>query len=65
MVNKLGERLMTVEEAMQLSYGESSLDARKRERESIWAWQSVEGVMSQQVSEEAVDRVMARSAKTR
>lgn len=65
MNDRLGEQLMTVEEAMRLSYGESQRDSRKHERQSIWAWQTVEGVLSGEVSDEAVSRVMARSSKNR
>ena len=65
MIDRPREQLMTVEEAMRLSYGDSSCDSRKRERASIWAWQTVEGVLSQQVSEAAVDRMMARNSKKR
>jgi hypothetical protein len=65
MIKQVSEQLITVEEAMRLSYGDSGRDARQRERESIWAWQTVEGVLSQQVSDEAVSRMMARPAKKR
>lgn len=60
MMHRMGEQLMTVEEAMGLSYGDAARDARQRERQSIWAWQTVEGVLSGEVSEAAVSRMMAR-----
>lgn len=67
MINRLGEQLhlMTVEEATRLSYGDSQRDSHKSERQSIWAWQTVEGVLSGEVSDEAVSRMMARSSKKR
>lgn len=67
MINRLGEQLqlMTVEEATRLSYGESQRDSQQSERRSIWAWQTVEGVLSGEVSDEAVSRMMARSSKNR
>ena len=55
------ERLMTIEEAKQLSGLDQSYDARARERETrrnIWSWQSVEGVLSQTVTEAQVDAVI-------
>jgi hypothetical protein len=66
MINRLGEQLqlMTIEEATRLSYGESQRDSHKTERPSIWAWQTVEGVLSGEVSDDAVSR-MARSSKNR
>jgi hypothetical protein len=67
MNNRLGEQLqlMTIEEATRLSYGESQRDSHKSERQSIWAWQTVEGVLSGEVSEEAVSQMMARSSRNR
>lgn len=67
MINRLGEQLqlMTVEEATRLSYGESQRDSHKSERQSIWAWQTVEGALSGEVSDEAVSRMLVRSRKTR
>ena len=64
MIDKLGEQLMTVEEATRLSYGDSSRDSHT-ERQSIWAWQTVEGVLSGEVSDEVVSRMMARSSRKR
>lgn len=55
------ERLMTIEEAKQLSGLDQGYDARSREREArrnIWSWQSVEGVLSQTVTDEQVDQVV-------
>ena len=67
MINRPVEQLqlMTIEEATRLSYGDSQRDSYKSERQSIWAWQTVEGVLSGEVSDEAVNRMMARSSKKR
>jgi hypothetical protein len=67
MINRLGEQLqlMTVEEATRLSYGDAQHDSHKSERPSIWVWQTVEDVLSGEVSDEAVSRMMARSSKKR
>src|SRR5688500_12832002 len=45
MINRPVEQLqlMTIEEATRLSYGDSQRDSHKSERQSIWAWQTVEG----------------------
>lgn len=57
------ERLMTVEEAKQLSSPDNEYDPRTGQRDTrrnIWSWQNVEGAMSQTVSEAQVDEVMKR-----
>lgn len=57
------ERLMTLEEAKQLSGLDERYDARTGQpiaRRNIWSWQSVAGVMSQTVTEAQVDEVMKR-----
>lgn len=57
------ERLMTIEEAKQLSGLDERYDARTGQpivRRDIWSWQSVAGVMSQTVTEAQVDEVMKR-----
>ena len=67
MINRPSEQLqlMTIEEANRLSYGDSHGASHKSERQCIWAWQTVEGVLSGEVSDEAVSRMMARSSKHR
>ncbi len=54
------ERLMTIEEAKQLSGLDERYDSRgtRDPRRSIWSWQSVEGVLSQTVTDAQVDEVM-------
>jgi hypothetical protein len=55
------ERLMTIEEAKQLSGLDDRHDARTSQRDTrrnLWSWQSVEGVLSQTVTEAQVDEVM-------
>ena len=57
------ERLMTIEEAKQLSALDAGYDSRTNERavrRNIWSWQSVEGVLSQTVTEAQVDELMKR-----
>lgn len=50
------EQLMTIEEAKRLSDLETS-HAENEKRRRIWAWQNVEGVMSQNVSDETLDKM--------
>ena len=54
------ERLMTIEEAKQLSSLDERYDPRTgmRRPRNVWSWQSVEGAMSQTVSEAQIDEVM-------
>lgn len=57
------ERLMTIEEAKQLSGLDERYDTRTdapRTRRNFWSWQSVEGAMSQTVSEAQIDELMKR-----
>jgi hypothetical protein len=57
------ERLMTIEEAKQLSGLDEHYDARTGQpvaRRNLWSWQSVEGAMSQTVTEAQVDELMKR-----
>jgi hypothetical protein len=49
-------QLMTIEEAQQLSDLDTSHEANK-ERRRMWAWQSVDAVMSQTVDEETLDKM--------
>ena len=61
------EQLMTVEEAIRLSHGEyEERDRRVGEtRRNIWSWQSVEGVMAQEISEESLNQMAALADKDR
>jgi hypothetical protein len=55
------ERLMTIEEARELSDPGRGYESRTDERtvrRNIWSWQSVEGVMSQTVTDAQVDELM-------
>ena len=57
------ERLMTIEEAKQLSGLDEryeSCDATREARRKLWSWQSVEGAMSQTVTEAQLDEVMKK-----
>jgi hypothetical protein len=58
------ERLMTIEEAQQLSSGlderYESRNATRDARRNLWSWQSVEGALSQSVTEAQLDEVMKK-----
>lgn len=56
MTRYLTERLMTVEEAQRLSDPHTSREENEKRRRP-WSWQSVEGAMSQTVSDETLDRM--------
>ncbi|HEX7114721.1 MAG TPA: hypothetical protein VF193_06285 [Steroidobacter sp.] len=58
------EQLMTVEEAERLSRldADPSTTREEMKRARVWSWQSVEGVMSQTVSDEQLER-MSRGRK--
>jgi hypothetical protein len=56
MTRYLTERLMTVEEAQRLSDPHTSREENEKRRRQ-WSWQSVEGAMSQTVSDETLDRM--------
>lgn len=49
------KQLMTIEEAQRLSDPRTSREEDERRRQ--WSWQSVEGALSQQVSEEVLDKM--------
>lgn len=54
-------QLMTIEEAKLLSSVEGcEVRREERQRARVWSWQSVEGAMSQTVSEEQLDRISRR-----
>jgi hypothetical protein len=58
----VNERLMTVEEALQLS--QLNADPREKfERPSIWAWQTVARAMAQTVTDEQIDSMCRRRRK--
>ena len=48
--------LMTLEEAQRLSDPRTSREANE-ERRRIWAWQSVEGLLAQSISDEQIQRM--------
>jgi hypothetical protein len=48
--------LMTLEEAQRLSDPRTSREANE-ERRRIWAWQSVEGLLAQSISDEQIERM--------
>jgi hypothetical protein len=55
------ERLMTVEEAKQLSGLDERYDARTGRRitpRNLWSWQTVEGALAQTVTEAQIDEVL-------
>lgn len=57
------ERLMTIEEAKQLSGLDEQYGARTGRRitpPSIWSWQCVEGALSQTVTEAQIDEVVKK-----
>ena len=54
-------QLMTIEEAKLLSSVEGcEVRREERQRARVWSWQSVDGAMSQTVSEEQLDRMSGR-----
>jgi hypothetical protein len=56
-------QLMTIEEAKHLSTLEGCAVRREeRQRARVWSWQTVEGAMSQTVSDEQLDE-LSRKAK--
>ena len=51
-------QLMTIEEAKHLSTLEGcSVRREERQRARVWSWQTVEGAMSQTVSDEQLDEL--------
>jgi hypothetical protein len=56
-------QLMTIEEAKHLSTLEGCAVRREeRQRTRVWSWQTVEGAMSQTISDEQLDE-LSRKAK--
>ncbi len=49
-------QLMTIEEAQRLSDPHTSREANEQRRR-IWAWQSVEGVLEQTITDEQIERL--------
>ena len=58
----LAPRLMTIEEAQRLSHcGQESEKRKEQERAaSVWSWQTVEGAMTQMVTDQQVDAMLRR-----
>jgi hypothetical protein len=51
-------QLMTIEEAKHLSTLEGcEVRREERQRARVWSWQSIEGAMSQTVSDEQLDEL--------
>ena len=48
--------LMTLEEAQRLSDPRTSREANE-DRRRIWAWQSVEGLLAQSITDEQIERM--------
>lgn len=54
-------QLMTVEEAQRLSTLEGcELRRQEKQRAGMWSWQTVEGVMSQSISDEQIEKLAHR-----
>lgn len=54
-------RLMTLEEAQRLStLGSPEQRREEQQRARLWAWQTVEGALSQTVSDEQLDAMSKR-----
>jgi hypothetical protein len=55
-------RLMSIEEAKHLSSLEGcELRREERQRARLWSWQTVEGALSQTISDEQVESLSRRS----
>jgi hypothetical protein len=53
--------LMTIDEAKHLSTLEGcEIRREERQRARVWSWQSVEGAMSQTISDEQIDALAER-----
>ncbi|HEX2492203.1 MAG TPA: hypothetical protein VHK24_00410 [Steroidobacter sp.] len=51
-------QLMTIEEAQRLSDPRTSAEAEaEAERCRIWAWQTVEGLLAQTITDEQIERM--------
>jgi hypothetical protein len=56
--------LMTIEEAKHLSTLEGcEIRREERQRARVWSWQSVEGAMSQTISDEQIDTLAGRARR--
>jgi hypothetical protein len=55
-------QLMTIEEAKYLSTLEGcEIRREERQRARVWSWQTVDGAMSQTVSDEQLDRLSRKA----
>jgi hypothetical protein len=55
-------QLMTIEEAKHLSTLEGcEIRREERQRARVWSWQTVDGAMSQTVSDEQIEQLAARA----
>ena len=55
-------QLMTIEEAQRLSTLEGcELRHQEKQRARLWSWQTVEGAMSQSISDEQIERLAKRA----
>jgi hypothetical protein len=56
-------QLMTIEEAKHLSTLEGcEIRREERQRARVWSWQSVEGAMSQTISDEQIDEMSGKAS---
>jgi hypothetical protein len=57
-------QLMTIEEAQRLSTLEGcELRREEKQRARMWSWQSVEGAMSQSISDEQIELLSERARR--
>ena len=55
-------QLMTIEEAKHLSTLEGcEVRREERQRARVWSWQSVEGAMSQTISDEQIEEMSGKA----
>jgi len=55
-------QLMTIEEAQRLSTLEGcELRREEKQRARLWSWQTVEGAMSDSISDEQIERLSKRA----
>jgi hypothetical protein len=57
-------QLMTIEEAQRLSTLEGcELRREEKQRARMWSWQTVEGALSQSISDEQIDTLSKRARR--
>ena len=57
-------QLMTVEEAQRLSTLEGcELRREEQQRARMWSWQTIEGALSQSISDEQIDALRGRARR--